>query len=112
MVYGIADILKILPHRYPFLLVDRILEVEKGKRIVGIKNVTFNEGFFRALPAAGDAGAILRRWRRSRRSGSTSSDHEKLLPLGVDRCKFRRPVLPGDQHEIESSSRASSASAG
>ena len=46
MEIGIAEILKILPHRYPFLLVDRILEIEKGKRVVGIKNVTFNEEFF------------------------------------------------------------------
>ena len=46
MEIRIADILKILPHRYPFLLVDRILEIEAGKRVVGIKNVTFNEEFF------------------------------------------------------------------
>lgn len=109
MEIGIAEILKILPHRYPFLLVDRILEVEEGKRVVGIKNVTFNEEFFQGhfpgnpvmpgvliLEAMAQVAAIglLR----------IIPDHEKkLLYLsGVDRCKFRRPVLPGDQLRIES----------
>ena len=92
----IDEILKILPHRYPFLLVDRILELEPGKRVVGIKNVTFNEEFFQGhFPGQpGDARACWcsRRWRRSpgsRCSGVVPDKEKKLLYLsGVDRCKF------------------------
>jgi beta-hydroxyacyl-ACP dehydratase FabZ len=105
---GIAEILKILPHRYPFLLVDRILEVEKGKRIVGLKNVTFNEEFFQGhfpgnpvmpgvliIEAMAQVAAIGL-------LGVVPEHEKKLLYLsGVDRCKFRRPVLPGDQLRIE-----------
>jgi beta-hydroxyacyl-ACP dehydratase FabZ len=105
---GITEILKILPHRYPFLLVDRILEVEKGKRIVGIKNVTFNEEFFQGhfpgnpvmpgvliVEAMAQVAAIGL-------MGVVPEHEKKLLYLSaVDRCKFRRPVLPGDQLRIE-----------
>ena len=109
MEIGIAEILKILPHRYPFLLVDRILEVEKGKRIVGIKNVTFNEEFFQGhfpgnpvMPGV----LIIEAMAQVAAIGLLDliPDHDKkLLYLsGVDRCKFRRPVLPGDQLRIES----------
>jgi len=105
---GIAEILKILPHRYPFLLVDRILEVEKGKRIVGIKNVTFNEEFFQGhfpgnpvmpgvliIEAMAQVAAIGL-------LGVIPEHEKKLLYLSaVDRCKFRRPVVPGDQLRIE-----------
>jgi beta-hydroxyacyl-ACP dehydratase FabZ len=105
---GIAEILKILPHRYPFLLVDRILEVEKGKRIVGIKNVTFNEEFFQGhfpgnpvMPGV----LIVEAMAQVAAIGllGVVPDHEKkLLYLSaVDRCKFRRPVVPGDQLRIE-----------
>lgn len=108
MEIGIAEILKILPHRYPFLLVDRILEVEKGKRIVGIKNVTFNEEFFQGhfpgnpvmpgvliIEAMAQVAAIGL-------LGVIPEHEKKLLYLSaVDRCKFRRPVVPGDQLRIE-----------
>lgn len=108
MEIGIAEILKILPHRYPFLLVDRILELEKGKRIVGIKNVTFNEEFFQGhfpgnpvmpgvliVEAMAQVAAIGL-------MGVVPEHERKLLYLSaVDRCKFRRPVLPGDQLRIE-----------
>ena len=108
MEIGITEILKILPHRYPFLLVDRILEVEKGKRIVGIKNVTFNEEFFQGhfpgnpvMPGV----LILETMAQVAAIGllGVIPEHEKkLLYLsGVDRCKFRRPVVPGDQLRIE-----------
>jgi beta-hydroxyacyl-ACP dehydratase FabZ len=104
----IEEILKILPHRYPFLLVDRILELEPGKRVVGIKNVTYNEEFFQGhfpgqpvMPGvlvleamAQVAGIAL--------LGMVPDRDKKLLYLsGVDRCRFRRPVVPGDQLRIE-----------
>lgn len=108
MEIGIVEILKILPHRYPFLLVDRILEVEKGKRVVGIKNVTFNEEFFQGhfpghpvmpgvliVEAMAQVAAIGLH-------GVVPDQEKKILYLsGVDRCKFRRPVVPGDQLRIE-----------
>jgi beta-hydroxyacyl-ACP dehydratase FabZ len=105
---GIAEILKILPHRYPFLLVDRILEVEKGKRIVGIKNVTFNEEFFQGhFPGNPVMPGVLIVEAMAQVSaiglhGVIPEQEKKILYLSaVDRCKFRRPVVPGDQLRIE-----------
>jgi 3-hydroxyacyl-[acyl-carrier-protein] dehydratase len=103
----IEEIRRILPHRYPFLLVDRILEVEPGKRARGIKNVTFNEPCFTGhfphvsmLPGvlsleamAQVAGVMLR----------LVPEYQKKLALfaGVDKVRFRRPVVPGDTLDIE-----------
>ena len=108
MEIGIAEILKILPHRYPFLLVDRILEVEKGKRIVGIKNVTFNEEFFQGhFPGNPVMPGVLIVEAMAQVAaigllGVVPEHEKKLLYLsGLDRCRFRRPVLPGDQLRIE-----------
>ena len=100
------DIAKILPHRYPFLLVDRITELELGKRVVGIKNVSINEPFFQGhypgnpvmpgvliIEAMAQVGGILARL-------SVSGALEKegaIFFMAIDKVKFRKPVLPGDQ---------------
>src|ERR1700716_2434199 len=104
----IHDILKILPHRYPFLLIDRVLELKRKERIVAIKNVTVNEPFFvghfpglpimpgvlivEAIAQAG--GALL--------LTEVEDRHDKLMLFtGIERARFRRPVVPGDQLRIE-----------
>jgi beta-hydroxyacyl-ACP dehydratase FabZ len=99
--------MELLPHRYPFLLVDRIVEWEPGKRIVGIKNVTINEPFFQGhfpghpimpgvliIEAVAQAGGIL---------ALKAMGGEKRIAYfaGIDNCKFRRPVVPGDQLRLE-----------
>ena len=102
------EILQALPHRYPFLLVDRIVEIEPGKRIVGIKNVTINEQFFVGhFPGAPVMPAVLIIESMAQVSGVLLSkdftDREKKLLYftGIESAKFRRPVLPGDQLRIE-----------
>lgn len=104
----IKEILKRLPHRYPFLLVDKIIDFEEGKRAVGIKNVTMNEPFFQGhfpenpvMPGvlileamAQTGGALL--------FGSVPDREKKLIYLiGVDKARFRKPVVPGDQLRME-----------
>lgn len=105
----VKEILKYIPHRFPFLLVDRILEMEGDQRIVGIKNVTFNEIFFQGhfpnrpvMPgvliceAMAQVGAIFAHTSRGGTEG------EKVFVLtGLDRVKFKRPVEPGDQLRLE-----------
>src|SRR5437016_1168459 len=100
----IGRIMDVLPHRYPFLLVDRIIEVEGQQRIVGIKNVTFNEPFFQGhfpghpimpavliLEAMAQVGGILM-------LNSLDDPGNKLMYfMAIDGAKFRRPVTPGDQ---------------
>lgn len=96
------DILKILPHRYPFLLVDRIVELEPGKRIVGIKNVTINEPFFVGhFPGNPIMPGVLIIEMLAQIAGVmllTTDEHQgKLAYLaGIEKARFRKPVLPGD----------------
>jgi UDP-3-O-[3-hydroxymyristoyl] N-acetylglucosamine deacetylase / 3-hydroxyacyl-[acyl-carrier-protein] dehydratase len=103
-VYGIEDIMRVLPHRYPFLLVDRILEIEENKRVVGVKNVTINEPFFQGhfpghpimpgvliVEAMAQVGGMLL-------LGSLEDPDTKVVYfMSLDNVRFRRPVKPGDQ---------------
>jgi UDP-3-O-[3-hydroxymyristoyl] N-acetylglucosamine deacetylase/3-hydroxyacyl-[acyl-carrier-protein] dehydratase len=107
-VYGIEEIMKVLPHRYPFLLVDRILEIEENKRIVGLKNVTINEPFFAGhfpghpvmpgvliIEAMAQVGGMLL-------MGSVKDAESKVVYfMSLDNVKFRKPVKPGDQLRFE-----------
>ncbi len=107
-MYGIEEIMKVLPHRYPFLLVDRILEIEQNKRIVGLKNVTINEPFFAGhspghpvmpgvliIEAMAQVGGMLL-------MGSVKDAESKVVYfMSLDNVKFRKPVKPGDQIRFE-----------
>ncbi len=107
-VYGITEIMKFLPHRYPFLLVDRIVELEPEKRIVGLKNVTINEQFFQGhFPGAPVMPGVLIIEAMAQVAGvmiyRDLPDREKKLIYftGIENARFRRPVVPGDQLRIE-----------
>jgi beta-hydroxyacyl-ACP dehydratase FabZ len=107
-VYSIMDIMSFLPHRYPFLLVDRIVEIEDGKRIVGLKNVTINEPFFQGhFPGAPVMPGVLIIESMAQVAGvmiyRDMPDKERKLIYftTIENAKFRRPVLPGDQLRIE-----------
>ncbi|MUK89686.1 3-hydroxyacyl-ACP dehydratase FabZ [Ornithinibacillus sp. L9] len=104
---NIEQIKEVIPHRYPFLLVDKVEEMEEGKRVVGIKNVTVNEPFFQGhfpeyavmpgvliVEALAQTGAIAML--------SKEENKGKLGFLaGVDKCRFKRQVRPGDQLKLE-----------
>jgi 3-hydroxyacyl-[acyl-carrier-protein] dehydratase len=108
MTFDIQEILEFLPHRYPFLLIDRVIEFEPTKRLVAIKNVTINEPFFQGhfpgypimpgvlvIEAMAQAGGIIM-------MAEMADRHEKLVVFtGIEKAKFRRPVTPGDQLRIE-----------
>lgn len=103
MELNTLDIMKLLPHRYPFLLVDRITEFVKDEQIVGVKNVTINEPFFQghfpdhpimpgvlileAMAQVGGVYAIL---------ANEVGENQVPYFVGIDKAKFRKPVLPGD----------------
>jgi len=108
MTFAIQEILEFLPHRYPFLLIDRVTEFEPTKRLVAIKNVTINEPFFQGhfpghpimpgvlvVEAMAQAGAIIML--------AEIGDRDKKLVVftGIERAKFRQSVTPGDQLRIE-----------
>ena len=106
----IREILEHLPHRYPMLLVDRVLECEPGKRILAIKNVTINEPFFTGhfphhpvmpgvlvIEALAQAAAIL----SFRTLGTKPDDQSVYYFVGIDEARFKRPVVPGDQLLLE-----------
>jgi len=105
---SLQDILKILPHRFPFLLIDRITELVRTKRIVALKNVTINEPFFAGhfpnfpimpgvlvVEAMAQAGGVLLL------TEFPDREQKLLLFTGIERAKFRRPVVPGDQLRID-----------
>jgi 3-hydroxyacyl-[acyl-carrier-protein] dehydratase len=104
--FEIRDILRFLPHRYPFLLVDRVLALEDGKSVVAIKNVTFNEPFFPGhFPEIPTMPGVLILEALAQASGILAVVTEKveahtgyiLYFAGIDHARFRKPVVPGDQ---------------
>lgn len=101
----IVEILKLLPHRYPFVMVDRILSLEMEKEIVGLKNVTINEPFFQGhfpgqpimpgvliLEGMAQVGGIMAYYANPEAIGN-----KLLFFAGIDKARFRKPVVPGDQ---------------
>lgn len=106
-MYNVQQIKEIIPHRYPFLLVDQVTEMEEGKKVTGLKNVTINEPFFAGhfpdypvmpgvliLEALAQLGAI----------GVLSKEENKDkigFLAGIDKCRFKRQVVPGDQLKLE-----------
>ncbi len=106
------DIIKLLPHRYPFLSVDRITEIEPGKRVVGIKNVTANEPFFQGhfpgnpimpgvliIEAMAQVGGVMARLSLSGPAEKENTD--SVLFMSMDKVKYRKQVVPGDQLRFE-----------
>jgi len=110
MSLNIQEILEYLPHRYPFLLIDRVIECELGKRIRALKNVSVNEPYFnghfpyyKVMPgvliveAMAQAAAIL----SFRTMGIKPDDKSVYYFAGIDRARFKKPVMPGDQLVLE-----------
>ena len=106
----INDVLEHLPHRYPFLLVDRVTDYKEGKYLNGFKNVSFNEPYFTGhfphrpvmpgvliLEALAQATGIL----AYKSTGKTPSDESLYYLVGIDKARFKQPVVPGDQLQLE-----------
>ncbi len=109
-IIDINEIKRYIPHRYPFLLVDRITELEVGKRVVGLKNVTVNEPFFPGhfphspvmpgvliIEALAQAAAVL----AFKTDGTVPDENAMVYFASVDNVRFKRPVVPGDQLVLE-----------
>ena len=104
----IVEIQQILPHRYPFLLIDRVIDLEPRKRIVAIKNVTVNEPFFMGhfpeypiMPGVLIVEAIAQSGGALLLTEIPDRDNKLMVFTGIERAKFRKPVVPGDQLRIE-----------
>lgn len=104
----ITEIMAVLPHRYPFLLIDRIVEAEPRTRIVALKNVTINEPFFQGhfpgfpiMPGVLMVEAIAQAGGALLLTEYTDRDDKLMVFTSIDGAKFRRPVVPGDQLRIE-----------
>ena len=106
----INKVLSLLPHRYPFLLIDRVLEFEKDKRLLALKNVTYNEPFFNGhFPIRPVMPGVLIVEAMAQATGllamgsnpETVSETSIYLFVGIDKARFKRPVEPGDQLHIE-----------
>ena len=104
----IIDIFNILPHRFPFLLIDRVIEIQRKQRIVAIKNVTINEPFFAGhfpnlpiMPGVLIVEAIAQAGGALLLTEVEDRKNKLIMFTGIERAKFRRPVVPGDQLRIE-----------
>lgn len=107
-VLDIGDIMAILPHRFPFLLIDRLMEIERKKRIVALKNVTINEPFFAGhfpnfpiMPGVLIVESIAQAGGALLLTEIPDRENKLMVFTSIERAKFRRPVVPGDQLRIE-----------
>ena len=108
---SVDEVMNYLPHRYPFLLIDRVIECTHGESIVAIKNVTINEGFFQGhFPQTPVFPGVLILEALAQVSGVLVLSDPKLRPeneslflfVGIENARFKRPVVPGDQMRLES----------
>jgi len=106
-MFDVIEIQKMLPHRYPFLFVDRVLEVEPGKSIVGLKNVSMDEPFFQGhFPGRPIMPGVLIVEAMAQAAGvlvykSIETDDKMVYFMSIEKAKFRKPVVPGDQLRLE-----------